>query len=98
MRTSWCPTGLNGTPLLAAELDTTYELFYATGEGTNFQPLAEGPTCEYSMSAVEGVNMKFKVRAKRGCGAVSEWSDVTYDNGFPQNDYTEGNGFHDNSW
>ena len=28
--------------------------------------------------------MKFKVRAKRNCGAVSEWSDVTYDSGLPQ--------------
>jgi hypothetical protein len=50
MRTSWCPIGLNGTPLLAAEPDTTYELYYASGSSENFQPLAEGPTCEYSMA------------------------------------------------
>jgi len=81
MRTSWCPTGLNGTPLLAAEPDTTYELYYSTGGDNNFQPLAEGPTCEYSMNVVEGMNMKFKVRSKRQCGAVSDWSDVVYDNG-----------------
>jgi len=74
MRANWCPTGYDGTPLLAAEPDTTYELYYAAGIEGQFQPLAEGPTCEYSMSIVEGARMRFKVRAKRDCGSVSEWS------------------------
>lgn len=79
MRTSWCPTGLDGTPLLQAEPDTTYELYYAAGSQSTFVPLAEGPTCEYSMTVPPKVDMKFKVRAKRSCGAVSDWSDVVYE-------------------
>lgn len=48
------------------------------------------------MNIVQGQGMKFKVRAKRNCGAVSEWSDVVYDQGVGNN---AENAHHDsNAW
>jgi hypothetical protein len=48
------------------------------------------------MNIVQGQGMKFKVRAKRNCGAVSEWSDVVYDQGVDQ--HVDTTHFDSNAW